>query len=293
MQTLAEYRSQVPHVQDRPRPARDARLARRSPRSGTTTRSRTTTPATSPARRRRQVRVPFLDPPAQRLPRLLRVHAVRALHRQAGARPRPLPPDAARLATSSCSCSTSASTATTSPAATPSSPPAPRPSPSRARFLGDAPARLAEAPAARLGRHLEADRQPADDHGARHRRRSRRSTRTRGTATARERARPARAHPRLAASRTCRFLTGDIHTFFAGDVGVDGRGPESVATEFVGGSITSLGVPETLQSATGAPLTKEQFLLISNNLPARQPAPEVPGAVEPRLRRGRGVTRAS
>ena len=30
------------------------------------------------------------------------------------------------------------------------------------------------------------------------------------------------------------FLTGDIHTFFAGDVGLDGRGPESHATEFVG-----------------------------------------------------------
>jgi phosphodiesterase/alkaline phosphatase D-like protein len=40
------------------------------------------------------------------------------------------------------------------------------------------------------------------------------------------------------------FLTGDIHTFFAGEVGTDGRGPESVATEFVGGSISSLGIPE-------------------------------------------------
>jgi alkaline phosphatase D len=67
------------------------------------------------------------------------------------------------------------------------------------------------------------------------------------------------------------FLTGDIHTFFAGDVGVDGRGPESVATEFVGGSITSLGIPETLESASGAPLTKEQFLLVSNNLPLTNP----------------------
>ena len=67
------------------------------------------------------------------------------------------------------------------------------------------------------------------------------------------------------------FLTGDIHTFFAGDVGVDGRGPESYATEFVGGSITSLGVPETVQGATGAPLSKEQILLLSNNLKTTNP----------------------
>jgi len=62
------------------------------------------------------------------------------------------------------------------------------------------------------------------------------------------------------------FVTGDIHTFFAGDVGVDGRGPESVATEFVGGSITSLGIPESVQGATGVPLTKEQLLLITKQI---------------------------
>ena len=67
------------------------------------------------------------------------------------------------------------------------------------------------------------------------------------------------------------FLTGDIHTFFAGDVGVDGRGPESYATEFVVGSITSLGVPETVQGATGAPLTREQIVLLSNNLKTTNP----------------------
>lgn len=38
------------------------------------------------------------------------------------------------------------------------------------------------------------------------------------------------------------FLTGDIHTFFAGDVHIDGRVTSPrVATEFVGGSITSHG----------------------------------------------------
>ena len=62
------------------------------------------------------------------------------------------------------------------------------------------------------------------------------------------------------------FLTGDIHTFFAGDVGINGRGPESVATEFVGGSVTSLGIPETVQGTTGVPLTGEQSTLLTNNL---------------------------
>jgi alkaline phosphatase D len=42
-------------------------------------------------------------------------------------------------------------------------------------------------------------------------------------------------------------ITGDIHTFFAGLVTTTGRvGGRPAATEFVGGSITSLGVPETL-----------------------------------------------
>ena len=66
--------------------------------------------------------------------------------------------------------------------------------------------------------------------------------------------------------RDVSFLTGDIHTFFAGDVGIDGRGPESDATEFVGGSITSLGVPETVAATTGAPLPPEQTVLLTNNL---------------------------
>jgi alkaline phosphatase D len=69
------------------------------------------------------------------------------------------------------------------------------------------------------------------------------------------------------------FLTGDIHTFFAGDVGVDGRGPESVATEFVGGSITSLGIPESVNNTTGAPLTKEQTELITRQV--RVPNPHI------------------
>jgi hypothetical protein len=62
-----------------------------------------------------------------------------------------------------------------------------------------------------------------------------------------------------------------------------------VATEFVGGSITSLGLPETLKSTSGAPLSKAQFELVSGNLPL----------VNPHLRyleqssRGYGVLEAS
>jgi alkaline phosphatase D len=65
--------------------------------------------------------------------------------------------------------------------------------------------------------------------------------------------------------RDVAFLTGDIHTFFAGEVGVNGRGPGSLATEFVGGSITSLGIPETIASTSRA-LTPEQSLLITQNV---------------------------
>jgi alkaline phosphatase D len=67
------------------------------------------------------------------------------------------------------------------------------------------------------------------------------------------------------------FMTGDIHTFFAGDVGIDGRGPESVATEFVGGSITSLGIPETVQSVSSEEIPREQVLLITRNLRTTNP----------------------
>ena len=66
------------------------------------------------------------------------------------------------------------------------------------------------------------------------------------------------------------FVTGDIHTFFAGDVGVNGRGPGSVATEFVAGSITSLGIPEIVQDA-GAPLPADQVTLITGRLRETNP----------------------
>ena len=57
---------------------------------------------------------------------------------------------------------------------------------------------------------------------------------------------------RVSAVKDITFVTGDIHTFFAGRVTPSGRQgvgqPAPVATEFVGGSITSKGVADT---ATG------------------------------------------
>ena len=45
-------------------------------------------------------------------------------------------------------------------------------------------------------------------------------------------------------------MTGDIHTFFAGQITSTGRVDGTpAAVEFVGGSITSLGVEETFQDA--------------------------------------------
>ena len=40
------------------------------------------------------------------------------------------------------------------------------------------------------------------------------------------------------------FITGDIHTFIAGDVRIGDNDTTPVATEFVGGSITSQGLGE-------------------------------------------------
>jgi len=54
--------------------------------------------------------------------------------------------------------------------------------------------------------------------------------------------------------RDVTFITGDIHTFFAGDVAANGRAtPASPAraTEFVGGSITSKGIADTVGGDPG------------------------------------------
>jgi alkaline phosphatase D len=63
--------------------------------------------------------------------------------------------------------------------------------------------------------------------------------------------------------RNVSLVTGDIHTFFAGDVTPSGRQPDvngSVATEFVGGAITSEGIADT---AAREPLENEQTQLVA------------------------------
>ena len=47
------------------------------------------------------------------------------------------------------------------------------------------------------------------------------------------------------------FLTGDIHTFFAGEVLRQGESGPAVATELVGGSTTSPGTSQTVSQAAG------------------------------------------
>ncbi len=66
-------------------------------------------------------------------------------------------------------------------------------------------------------------------------------------------------------------ITGDIHTFFAGTVTTTGRtGGTPFATEFVGGSITSGGINETLAGrgvpAGGGPLTPRTLLTANPHL---------------------------
>lgn len=51
--------------------------------------------------------------------------------------------------------------------------------------------------------------------------------------------------------RDVAFLTGDIHTFFAGEVREPGARGVPLATEFVGGSTTSHGISETIADVVG------------------------------------------
>jgi len=67
------------------------------------------------------------------------------------------------------------------------------------------------------------------------------------------------------------FITGDVHTFFAGNVTSTGRqgapsDPPPVATEFVGGSMTSLGIipPEAGATQEQAALLLDSSVLANN-----------------------------
>ena len=67
--------------------------------------------------------------------------------------------------------------------------------------------------------------------------------------------------------RDVSFLTGDIHTFFAGDVHVDGtiRTPK-VASEFVGGSVTSDGIASALGLPESASTVTQQIQLLNPHI---------------------------
>ncbi len=66
------------------------------------------------------------------------------------------------------------------------------------------------------------------------------------------------------------FLTGDIHTFFSGNVTPSGRQgpgePASVATEFVGGSISSQGLADRFGLSGEAGSAPTNAAILANNL---------------------------
>jgi phosphodiesterase/alkaline phosphatase D-like protein len=94
--------------------------------------------------------------------------------------------------------------------------------------------------------------------------------------------------------RDVSFLTGDIHTFFAGNVTPSGRqllgSPPAVATEFVAGSMTSLGVPETINSITGVPLPPDLLAIVADAAALKLNNPHM--AYSNVSRRGYGVVEA-
>ena len=89
------------------------------------------------------------------------------------------------------------------------------------------------------------------------------------------------------------FLTGDIHTFFAGNVTPSGREgpgqPAAVATEFVGGAITSEGIGDR-QGRQGSVDLSEQIALALDGGTASQ-NPQIKYSNQ--SRKGYGVLQAS
>lgn len=62
------------------------------------------------------------------------------------------------------------------------------------------------------------------------------------------------------------FLTGDIHTFFAGEVRRDGQTGPAVATELVGGSTTSPGTAQTVGQQSGGVLSPDALKLLTDQI---------------------------
>jgi alkaline phosphatase D len=67
------------------------------------------------------------------------------------------------------------------------------------------------------------------------------------------------------------FLTGDIHTFFAGEVLREGKSGPAVATELVGGSTTSLGTSQVLSQTSGGIPPELIKPLTDEGVPANNP----------------------
>ena len=165
--------------------------------------------------------------------------------------------------TSSCSCSTSASTATTSRAATVLRA-VPR---GRGRAAAPSSARNSSSGsrrASRLGRQVEGDRQPADDHGARHCARARRSTRTRGTATAWSGASCSgyiarRRISDVASSRATSTPSSPATSAWTGAA-------RELATEFVGGRSPRSGSRRPFRASAAPRSPRSSTMLLTNNL---------------------------
>ncbi len=156
----------------------------RSSAPGTTTRWRTTTPAAARARRPSRSARAVRGAPPGGLPGLLRVHAVHARARPTPSRGHDLYRRLPLGANAELFMLDERRYRDDQPCGDELFVPCPEAESEPRTFLGRSPARVAQARPAQLGRHLEADRQPADDHGARPEPRARRSTRTPGTATA-------------------------------------------------------------------------------------------------------------
>lgn len=67
-------------------------------------------------------------------------------------------------------------------------------------------------------------------------------------------------------------LSGDIHTFFAGQVTTSGRSDApAAATEFVGGSISSEGISQGVAAAMGLPKDSDFVPLVTDRIESTNP----------------------
>ncbi len=79
-------------------------------------------------------------------------------------------------------------------------------------------------------------------------------------------------HIQGAGVRDVVFLTGDIHTFFAGSVLKDGKSGPAVASELVGGSTTSPGTAQVITHTGGGVLPADLIEPLSDQgVPALNP----------------------